>query len=1298
MDNNGCWDTSKLTVDVLAHPIAQLDIDTSKLCLRGNEFSNRGNSSTSVSGSTLSRYNWIFDFGASTSSATPATISGVGSHKVKYNSAGIKTTRLTVKDTNGCWDTITKKVEVLAHPVAKLTVNKDTQCLRGNEFTIKENGSVSVSGSKIVRYNWIFDLNAVGGNSANPQFANGKDSFKVKYNGSGYKIVRLTIKDTNSCWDTAISKIKVLAHPVAKLKILDDSLCLRGNEYQFSDSNSIAITKMKSYSWTFGRNASISSASGSGVHKIKYNDTGRSVVYLIIIDDNGCSDTTLKYVFTKQHPKAILTQQSDSMCLRQNLFYFKDSSTAIKSSKISRVNWLFDYGVTSSSSSPVAAVGIGKHAVKYSSIGAKVIRLTVRDTNGCWDTVFTKVKVLAHPTANYSASSFSGCAGKDQFTFKNKSTIGSQKVNKVWWDLGDGVKLTDSSITKIFKESKNYYIKLSAKADNGCDDTVSFTIVLDTIPDVKFSNISGDTQCLNENEFSFADSSIARKAQVLSKIKWEFGDGVMDSINSPFVKHQYKAAGYYQVRLTRWTKNGCSSNITTKIKVNESPKAQVLITKNLVCPKDNNAEIVAVASGGIQPYNWKWNGDPKLTSVKLNNVIAGYYYVEVFDKNNCFGKADIYLKQPDSIKFNLQSTNVTCFDGSDGTAKASVLSGGESPFKFQWNINRPVYFDTLSNLKSGNYVVTITDNRGCVQKGQVFIAQPNKMTFGIDTVKQISCFGQKDAVLDIKVGGGTKPYSFSLNQSTYQTSNQYGNLGKGKYFLKIQDSRKCFGYDTFELFGPKSMNLEILADTLVCFRDSNANLKAIVEGGTPDYTYNWRKNGIYIGNEQNLIKQSAGVYNLIIKDRNGCTISGSQIIIEPEKYRPEFAVPKLICYNSDLLFNVKSSKSNTWITPSKTITVGSQYLLVGFNYSDTGRYRLKSYSQLGCLFEDSFILKMNPRPTVFGDTACINTGASLLTKGAYQANWTGPSGKTYNGSNIWISKAQELDSGEYKVTAITSEGCSETLVTTLLVVPNPRLAIISNKKGYICLNDDVQLSALTNMKTEFTWNGPGISVKGDNIVLKNINSKNFGYYWLVGVNEFGCMDSVNKFIDAKENPVADLDLDQFGCDRLDVEPSVLFRDNSIGSTQRWLYKEDTTINEFTQQSQIIKQNPGTFRYKLVVKNQFGCYDSIIKNFTIFPRTRIFLATAFTPNSDKLNNYYKPVGNNSLESYNMKIYNRWGQKIYEWEGNVNSDETIGSWDGTFNGVMQQEGVYVVVVRAVPKCGAHYNKSQTFHMIR
>ena len=65
---------------------------------------------------------------------------------------------------------------------------------------------------------------------------------------------------------------------------------------------------------------------------------------------------------------------------------------------------------------------------------------------------------------------------------------------------------------------------------------------------------------------------------------------------------------------------------------------------------------------------------------------------------------------------------------------------------------------------------------------------------------------------------------------------------------------------------------------------------------------------------------------------------------------------------------------------------------------------------------------------------------------------------------------------------------------------------------------------------------------------------------------------------------------------------------------------------------------------------------------------------------------------------MKIYNRWGQQIYAWEGYVSSDETIGSWDGTFNGVMQQEGVYVVVIRAVPKCGAYHFQSQTFHMIR
>jgi gliding motility-associated-like protein len=104
------------------------------------------------------------------------------------------------------------------------------------------------------------------------------------------------------------------------------------------------------------------------------------------------------------------------------------------------------------------------------------------------------------------------------------------------------------------------------------------------------------------------------------------------------------------------------------------------------------------------------------------------------------------------------------------------------------------------------------------------------------------------------------------------------------------------------------------------------------------------------------------------------------------------------------------------------------------------------------------------------------------------------------------------------------------------------------------------------------------------------------------------------------------------------------------------------------------------------------------NVNVYGWNVLLVPNAFTPNNDMLNNYYKPVGNNGIQYYNMKIYNRWGQKLFEWEGDMTDDQSVGSWDGRFNGVMQQEGVYVVLIRAIPICGAHFTERQTFHMIR
>ena len=63
------------------------------------------------------------------------------------------------------------------------------------------------------------------------------------------------------------------------------------------------------------------------------------------------------------------------------------------------------------------------------------------------------------------------------------------------------------------------------------------------------------------------------------------------------------------------------------------------------------------------------------------------------------------------------------------------------------------------------------------------------------------------------------------------------------------------------------------------------------------------------------------------------------------------------------------------------------------------------------------------------------------------------------------------------------------------------------------------------------------------------------------------------------------------------------------------------------------------------------------------------ANSFTPNNDGTNDQFGPVGY-SVDAYNLIIYNRWGQQVYQ------SQSGLGKWDGqTPNGSPAPQGVYI-----------------------
>ena len=102
---------------------------------------------------------------------------------------------------------------------------------------------------------------------------------------------------------------------------------------------------------------------------------------------------------------------------------------------------------------------------------------------------------------------------------------------------------------------------------------------------------------------------------------------------------------------------------------------------------------------------------------------------------------------------------------------------------------------------------------------------------------------------------------------------------------------------------------------------------------------------------------------------------------------------------------------------------------------------------------------------------------------------------------------------------------------------------------------------------------------------------------------------------------------------------------------------------------------------------------------LFPSSRSFSSTnlptsnAFSPKGDGINDVYKAkTGFKSIVDFHAIIFNRWGQKLFEWR-----DPNEG-WDGTFNGKPVAQGVYFVNVKATGADGRKFHIKKDVNLLR
>jgi gliding motility-associated-like protein len=148
--------------------------------------------------------------------------------------------------------------------------------------------------------------------------------------------------------------------------------------------------------------------------------------------------------------------------------------------------------------------------------------------------------------------------------------------------------------------------------------------------------------------------------------------------------------------------------------------------------------------------------------------------------------------------------------------------------------------------------------------------------------------------------------------------------------------------------------------------------------------------------------------------------------------------------------------------------------------------------------------------------------------------------------------------------------------------------------------------------------------------------------------------------------------------------------SSAASSYQW-YKNGSPISGATTDTYVAKTEGD---YTVVITNSNGCASapSLVAAVRVPCTKGIYMPTVFTPNKDGKNDVVKPSvpGMKKFECY--KIYNRWGNLIFECYTELKG------WDGTFKGVLQPAETYIWVVQGQDGQGKPMRESGMITLMR
>jgi hypothetical protein len=229
--------------------------------------------------------------------------------------------------------------------------------------------------------------------------------------------------------------------------------------------------------------------------------------------------------------------------------------------------------------------------------------------------------------------------------------------------------------------------------------------------------------------------------------------------------------------------------------------------------------------------------------------------------------------------------HITCFGASDGTI-TSVVTGGTAPYTYQWSSGQTTA--DLTNVRTGNYSLTVTDSLGAAFTASITLTQPNKLEVELDPTElaggtHISANGASDGMITTNVSGGTPPYTYLWNDGSTAAIRKY--IPAGTYTVTISDANACTIGSSTTLVQPDELTVSLNASmhggswNLTCAGSDDGTIDATVSGGIPPYTYDW-SHGAFT---EDVSELRAGAYTVIVTDANRVARQATVTLTMPDE-------------------------------------------------------------------------------------------------------------------------------------------------------------------------------------------------------------------------------------------------------------------------------------------------------------------------------------------------------------------------------------------------------------------------------